>query len=107
MGTKLLMSRAFHPQTDSATEHVNHSVGQVLQAMVCNGQKNWAEVCPMVEFALNSNVNGTTGYAPFELNCGYIPQLGQHLNIDTNYVGVKQFTQQAPWNLMMAHDAII
>ena len=48
-----------------------------------------------------------TGFAPFKLNCGYIPQLGQHLSTDTKYNGVRQFTQQALWNLMVAQDAII
>ena len=76
MGTKLLMSTSFHPQMDGTTEQANRSIRQVLQAMVHNDQKDWAELCPMVEFALNSNVSMTTGYAPFELNCGYIPLLG-------------------------------
>jgi len=107
MGTKLLMSTTFHPQTDGATERANRSIGQVLRALVRNDQKDWADVCPMVEFALNSNVSSTTGFAPFELNCGYIPQLGQRLSIDTKYNGVRQFAQQALWNLMVAHDAII
>jgi len=107
MGTKLLMSTAFHPQTDGATERANRSIGQVLRALVRNDQKDWAEHCPIVEFALNSNISSTTGYTPFELNCGYIPQLGQRLGTDTKFTGVWQFTQQAQWNLMMAHDAII
>jgi len=47
------------------------------------------------------------GYSPFKLNCGYIPQLGQRLGTDTKFTGVRQFTQQVQWNLMMAHDAII
>jgi len=61
----------------------------------------------MVKFALNSSMSVSTGYAPFELNYGYIPQLGQCLRTDTMFVGVKQFAQQALWNVMMAHDAII
>jgi len=107
MGTKLIMSTAFHPQTDGMTEWANRLIGQVLRALVCNDQKDWEELCPIVEFALNSNISLTMGYAPFELNCGYIPQLGQHLGMDTKFTGVQQFTQQVQWNLMMAHDAII
>ena len=73
MGTKLLMSTAFHPQTDGATERANRSIGQILRMIVSNDQKDWAAKCPMVEFALNSSINATTGFAPFELNQGYMP----------------------------------
>ena len=61
MGTKLLMSTSFHPQTDGATEWANCSISQVLWALVCNSQTNWAEHCPMVEFMLNSSVSASTG----------------------------------------------
>ena len=47
------------------------------------------------------------GYAPFELNCGFIPQLGQCLSMNIKFTGVQQFVQQVQWNLMMAHVAII
>ncbi|KAF6750329.1 Eif2s3y [Ephemerocybe angulata] len=29
----------------------------------------------MVEFAINSSINVTTGFAPFELNLGYMPRM--------------------------------
>ena len=61
----------------------------------------------MVEFVLNSSMSMSTGYMPFELNYGYIPQLGQCLNTDMKFVGVRQFAEQALWNAMAAHDAII
>ena len=61
----------------------------------------------MVEFALNSSMSASRGYAPFKLNYGYIPQLGQCLNTDMKFVGVHQFAEQALWNVMAAHDAII
>ena len=101
------MSTAFHLQTDSATERANRSIAQVLQTLVHNNQKDWDKRCPVAEFALNSSVSATMGYAPFELHSRHIPQLGQCLSTDTQFTGVKQFTQQVLWNLMMAHDAII
>ena len=107
MGTKLLMSTSFHPQMDGTTEWANRSIGQVLRAMVRNDQKDWAELFPMVKFALNSSVSAMTGYAPFELKCGYIPLLGQRISTNTKYASVKQFVQQVLYNLMAAHDAII
>ena len=70
-------------------ERANRSIGQVLRALVRNSQNDWAEHCPMVEFALNSSVSTSMGYVPFELNYGYIPQLGQHLNTDTKFVSVR------------------
>ena len=36
-----------------------------------------------------------------------MPQSGQHISTDTPFKGVKQFAQQAVWNLMDAHDAIL
>lgn len=77
MGTKLLMSIAFHPQTDGATERVNCSIGQILCSVVQNDQKDWAERIPMVEFTINSSTSETTGYVPFELNYKYTPSLGR------------------------------
>ena len=61
----------------------------------------------MAEFAINSSVNATTGYAPFELNYEYMPRSGQHISMNTTFKGVKQFAQQALWNLIDAHDAIL
>ena len=61
----------------------------------------------MVEFAINSSRNTTTGYAPFELNRGCMPCSRQHISTDTTFKGVKQFAQQAVWNLLDAHNAIL
>ena len=107
MGTKLLMSTVFHPQTDGATEWANHSIGQILKMIINDDQKNWADKCPMVEFALNSSVRATTGFTPFKLNQGYMPQIGMLTSFDTTFKGVKQFTLQVKWDLMAAHDVII
>ena len=107
VGTKLLMSTAFHPQMDGTTEQANRSIGQILRMIINDDQKNWGDKCPMVEFALNSSVSATMGFAPFELNQGYMPQIGMPTSFDTTFKGVKQFALQAKWDLMAAHNTII
>ena len=107
MGTKLLISTLFHPQTDGTTEQANHSIGQILRMIINDHQRDWPAKCPMVEFALNSSVSATTGFAPFELNQGYMPQIRMLTSFDTTFKGVKQFMLQVKWDLMVAHDAII
>ena len=101
------MSTAFHPQMDGATERANRSIAQILHTVVSNDQQDWSDKCLMVEFAINSSINTTTGYAPFKLNYRYMPRSGQHILTDTIFKGVKQFAQQAVWNLMDVHDAIL
>ena len=66
------MSTAFHPQTDGATEQANRSIAQILCTVVSNDQNDWSSKCPMVEFAIHSSVNNTTGYTPFKLNHRYM-----------------------------------
>ena len=67
------MTTAFHPQTDGATERANRSIAQILRTVVSNDQRDWSDKSLMVEFAINSSINATTGCAPFELNHGYMP----------------------------------
>ena len=44
--------------------------------IINDDQRDWAAKCPMVEFALNSSISATTGFTLFELNQGYMPQIG-------------------------------
>jgi len=75
LGTKLLMSTSFHPQTDGASEQAICSVAQILRAMVQLDQQDWPDKIPMVEFALNSAISSSSGFAPFELNYRYTPSV--------------------------------
>ena len=52
-------------------------------------------------------ISATTGFAPFKLNQGYMPQIRMPTSFDTTFKGVKQFALQVKWDLMVAHDAII
>ena len=42
-----------------------------LQAFVNFKQNDWARLLQMTEFTYNNAKNASTGYTPFELNCGY------------------------------------
>jgi transposase InsO family protein len=101
LGTKLLMSTSFHPQTDGASERAIRSVGQLLRVMVRPDQKNWRDKIPMAEFAINSSISGSTGFALFELNYGYMPTFtGGITPVETAQPGVKQFVQRAIDNMV-------
>lgn len=108
LGAKLLMSTSFHPQTDGLTERANRSIGQIFRSSIRPDQKDWLTKVPIVEFALNSSINETTGFAPFELTYGYIPSMLLEIRDKKNIpVGIRAFAIQAMQNLFDAHDAII
>jgi hypothetical protein len=109
LGTKLMMSTAFHPQTDGATERANRTVNGIMRAVIAPDQKDWVRKLPMVEFAINSAQGKSTGYAPFELNYTYVPTLRGLLDRipATLKPGVRNYASKAQENLLEAHDAII
>lgn len=107
LGIKLLMSAVYHPQTDGATERANRTISQILRALVTSNQTNWAQALPMVELAMNSSVSATMGFAPFELNYGWMPKLIGHHGPATPFEGIQQWVGQACNNMERACDAII
>ena len=82
------------------------NVVQILRTTVSPDQQDWVLKIPMTEFAINSSMNKSTGFVPFELTYGYIPQM--MLSIPTSeFKGVHKFTQRAIDNLQATHNAII
>ena len=61
-GTKLLMSTAAHPESDGQTERVNRVIGDVMRSYATQFHKNWSDLLPMAEFALNNAVHSSHGY---------------------------------------------
>lgn len=71
LGTTLLRSTAFHPETDGSTERANRTLEQYLRMFVCASLDNWDELLPNAQFAYNSSWNESVQSTPFELNFGW------------------------------------
>jgi transposase InsO family protein len=73
LGVRRSMSTANHPQSDGQTERVNRVLKEMLRAYVSPKQDNWVHLLPILEFAYNSSVHDSTGFAPFQVVRGYVP----------------------------------
>ena len=82
LGVKRRISTAFHPQTNDQTERQNSTIEAYLRAFINFEQNDWARLLPMAEFVYNNAKNASTGHTPFELNCGYHPQMSYEKNVD-------------------------
>ncbi|KAJ3556748.1 hypothetical protein NP233_g11909 [Leucocoprinus birnbaumii] len=108
VGTKLLMSSAYHPESDGSTERANRTIVQMLRQCVAPDQKNWVSKLPAIEFAINSARSEVTGYAPFFLNHGQMPRsLIWNSPTQSEYPGVRVFAQNMKNAVVQAHDSIL
>ena len=55
MGTRLMMSTTFHPQTDGQLERTIKILEDMLQACILDHKSSWEEHLPIVEFAYNNS----------------------------------------------------
>ena len=66
LGTKLIRSSAYHPQTDGQTERVNQILEDMLRACVIQYDKNWDKCLALAEFSYNNSYQSSLKMAPFE-----------------------------------------
>jgi transposase InsO family protein len=66
LGTKLLHSSAYHPQTSGQTERVNHILEDMLRACVLEFPQKWDDCLPLAEFSYNNSYQESIKMAPFE-----------------------------------------
>ena len=55
LGTSLLRSLAYHPQTDGQTERVNQVLEDMLRACVISFPEKWDECLTLAEFSYNNS----------------------------------------------------
>ncbi len=73
LGIKQKLSTAFHPQTDTQTEHINQCVEQYLWNFCSYQQDDWVEWISLAEFQYNNLVHDATHTTPFYANFGFHP----------------------------------
>jgi hypothetical protein len=66
LGTKLLHSLAYHPQTSGQTERVNQILEDMLRAYVLEFPQKWDDCLPLAEFSYNNSYQESIKMAPFE-----------------------------------------
>ena len=54
MGTKLNLSKTFHPQTDGQSEMTIQTLEDLLRACAMEFQVNWEKHLPLAEFTYNN-----------------------------------------------------
>ena len=63
-----------HSQTDGQTKVVNRSLGNLLQCLVGEANRNWDSILPTTQIAYNSYVNRSIGASPFKVVYRYTPR---------------------------------
>jgi IS30 family transposase len=66
LGTKLIRSSAYHPQTDGQTERVNQIVEDMLRACIIHFDKSSDKCLALAEFSYNNSYQASLKMAPFE-----------------------------------------
>ncbi|RVW96360.1 hypothetical protein CK203_020887 [Vitis vinifera] len=73
LGTKLHMSSAYHPQTDSQSKVVNRCVEQYLRCFVSQQPRKWSSFLPWAEFWYNTTYHSSIRMTAFQALYGRPP----------------------------------
>ena len=66
MGTQLVMSTVFHPQTNGQSERTIQTLEDMLRSCVLDFKGSWEKHLPLVEFAYNNSYQASIQIAPYE-----------------------------------------
>jgi transposase InsO family protein len=66
LGTKLIRSSSYHPQTDGQTERINQILEDMLRASILHFDKSWEKCLSLAEFSYNNSYQASLKMAPFD-----------------------------------------
>ncbi|KAD2805396.1 hypothetical protein E3N88_38773 [Mikania micrantha] len=70
LGTKLLLSTAYHPQTDGQSERTIQTLEDMLRACIIDFGGSWDDYLPLAEFSYNNSYHSSLGMPPYEMLYG-------------------------------------
>jgi hypothetical protein len=90
IGSGQLLSTAYHQQTDGQTERKIQEIRVFLRHYLDYEQKNWIQLAPLVQYAVNDAVSTTTGETPNFVTFGTERKLGRDLRITEDGITHKE-----------------
>jgi hypothetical protein len=75
IGITLQRFTAEHAETNGQTKIVNQFIQIKLRLFVDYFQDNWSELLPCIDFAIATQSHDAIGFAPAEVDLGYLPQM--------------------------------
>ena len=105
------MGSGYHMESSGQVEKFNQLLEQTLRCTIHQVAKTrpWVDLLPVIEFAVNSTLNRTTGYIGFYLNYGFHPLHPLQL-LDspdqTNVESVVSFTSRLQGDFRVAEEQL-
>jgi hypothetical protein len=66
LGTQLIRSSSYHPQTDGQTERINQILEDMLRASILHFDKSWDKCLSLAEFSYNNSYQASLKMTPFD-----------------------------------------
>jgi hypothetical protein len=106
MRTDLLVTTAYHPQSDGQSERTNQTVEIALRHLVGASKLDWPDFLTEVEFVHNTAVNVSTNKSPMEMVTGLTLRSGFE-SATPRITGPTDWTQHRQLLRDEAHDALV
>ena len=73
LGAKHSTTTSYNPQANGLTERMNKTLATAMSHYVSLDHRDWDQQVPLITFAINTALQDTTRYTPFELFYGRPP----------------------------------
>ena len=110
LDTELLLSSAYHPETDGQTERMNQTLQVMIRHYITPDLLTWDLYLERLEMAYNTSKHASAKYSPFYLNhgreAGSTLDLIIHNQNRANGLEVKNFVSKLQLHWKLARDAL-